>query len=179
MSSNALLQPVDWLVLGLLVLGYLVWLILRYKKRSRLKHKMAVARNKEKQAIKFLEKNGYKVIDIQPGAEMKTIVNDREYSTWIRPDLLVKKGNREYVAEVKSGAMATRITNRMTRRQLLEYYVVFGTKGILLVDMEKKRIREIEFELPNRFTQGSHCRIYQVVIGAIIVIYFFKKLGVF
>ena len=55
------------------------------------------------------------------------------------------------MAEVKTGAVATKIETAATRRQMLEYAVAFGTDGVLLVDMQAREIRDVVFP---RFAEG-------------------------
>ena len=65
----------------------------------------------------------------------------------VRADLLVSRGARRFVAEVKTGARAPRIETAATRRQLLEYAVAYDVDGVLLVDMEEHTISEVEFPM--------------------------------
>ena len=52
----------------------------------------------------------------------------------------------KYLAEVKSGLSAPNIRNKDTRRQLLEYHQLNPFEGgLLLIDMQEKRIRKVEF----------------------------------
>jgi hypothetical protein len=67
----------------------------------------------------------------------------REYV--VRADALVKRKRRTCVAEFKGGAGSSSVTNRATRRQLLEYAVLFDVDGVLLVDADTGHIHEVEF----------------------------------
>ena len=51
----------------------------------------------------------------------------------------------------------------MVRRQLLEYYLAFDPQGILLLDMEKRKIQTIEF------AWGQEDRSKLVLIGTALV----------
>ena len=73
-------------------------------------------------------------------------VNDgEEVEVAVRADLWVGRGSRRFVAEVKTGSMAPDPTRSATRRQLLEYLLVFEPDGLLLVDVEEGLIHEIDF----------------------------------
>lgn len=63
----------------------------------------------------------------------------------LRADLLVRQGARRFVADVKTGAEAPKITTAATRRQLLEYRVAYAVDGVLLVDMASRRVHLVEF----------------------------------
>jgi hypothetical protein len=75
-------------------------------------------------------------------------VSGREVEVRLFADLLVARGRKRYVAEVKTGAVAPRIDNAPTRRQLLEYLFAFGVDGVLLVDASADRVHEVVFSLP-------------------------------
>ena len=77
----------------------------------------------------------------QPLQDAQSDQND----TGCRADLLVERDGRLYVADVKSGALATDPTLPATRRQLLEYLLAYEVDGALLVDMEARQIREVVF----------------------------------
>ena len=62
-------------------------------------------------------------------------------------DLICSPGNpgEIFVAEVKTGDEAPRMSTAATRRQLLEYHVAFDVDGVLLVCPELGTIQRIEF----------------------------------
>ena len=51
---------------------------------------------------------------------------------------------KKYIAEVKTGASAL-IQNRNTRRQILEYSHLNQNKTVLLIDIESRKIKKIDF----------------------------------
>jgi hypothetical protein len=63
----------------------------------------------------------------------------------VRADLLVEKGARRFVVEVKTGKLAPRLETAATRRQLLEYLVAFEVDGVLLFDAEASSLRTVVF----------------------------------
>jgi len=73
----------------------------------------------------------------------------------LRADLLVKKGGRRFVAEVKTGESAPRIETSATRRQLLEYALAYPVDGVLLVEPQRGRIREVTFPLEQAHTRSG------------------------
>ncbi len=65
----------------------------------------------------------------------------------VRADLIARcRRGRLFVVEVKTGSLAPDPRHGPTRRQLLEYSLIFGTPYLLLVDMQARRIHEIGFE---------------------------------
>ncbi len=73
------------------------------------------------------------------------IVDGRRVPYRVRADYLLRKGNKTYVAEVKTGNQAVSFLQSHTRRQLLEYYLVYQPQAVLLVDGEEGKIEEVVF----------------------------------
>ena len=70
--------------------------------------------------------------------------NNNKIEYLVKPDFLVEKDGEKYIAEVKTGASAL-IQNRNTRRQILEYSHLNQNKTVLLIDIESKKIKKIDF----------------------------------
>lgn len=100
----------------------------------------------EKKAKKFLILEGYKILDYQYELKYNFYADSNKIDVKIRPDYIVQKGFKKYIAEVKTGMTVTNPHNKATRRQLLEYYFAGDFDGILLVDMENKKIKTIFFK---------------------------------
>ena len=60
-------------------------------------------------------------------------------------DYIVEKGGKTYIVEVKSGKSAITLSDRNTRRQMLEYDFVIPNDGVILLDMENKKLQLVEF----------------------------------
>ena len=116
----------------------------KYKRNKKIKHGI----EEEKKAKYFLKNNRYKILDYQKEIKIKIKSNSDEIEIKIRPDYIVKKNLKKYIAEIKTGEFAPKLTNKSTRRQLLEYYFMTEYSGILLIDMDKKTIEKIEFISP-------------------------------
>ena len=93
----------------------------------------------------------------------------------MRIDYLVKKRGKVYVVEVKSGEKTSYITNRETRRQMLEYYFAYQPKGILLLNMKNKSISEVKFQFKNVFHQWI-IKIIYFLAGVIFAIFLYYLL---
>ena len=72
-------------------------------------------------------------------------IDDKPNDVTVRADMIVRKGNKIYVAEVKTGEKVTSPKYRETRRQLLEYFFVYQPNGLLLIDMEKRKIKTVVY----------------------------------
>jgi hypothetical protein len=110
---------------------------------TRRRSRVAFAGEVEAEAI--LRKRGYKVVERQARATFHICVDGCEVPIEVRADLIVSRRGRKYVAEVKTGSIAPDPTHGPTRRQLLEYALVFRASEILLVDVPAGAIREVSF----------------------------------
>lgn len=114
----------------------------------RLRWRFRRAARLEAEARAVLASCGFSVMEEQAQRASWVRVDGAPLKFFVRADYLVKddKG-RVFVAEVKSGEQAVNLQCRDTRRQLLEYWRVFDeAQGLLLVDMEGRRVREVGFE---------------------------------
>lgn len=123
-----------------------------------------VAARGELDAERLLARAGFAVIDRQIGARLTYRVDGEAAEVDVRADLLVEKGGRRYVAEVKTGEQAPRPTNVATRRQLLEYAHAFGVDRLLLVDASEGTIREVA---PPRALPAPRARAWVWVLVAL------------
>src|SRR5262249_47183429 len=86
----------------------------------------------------------------------------------LRADLLVEKGRRRFVAEVKTGTVAPRIESPPTRRPLLEYRLAFDVDGGVLVDADTGSIREVSFALPGLAARAVPSRSIWLLVGLVL-----------
>jgi Holliday junction resolvase-like predicted endonuclease len=99
----------------------------------------------ERVAERLLQKAGYRIVDRQVHRTSTMLVDGNDVEIAVRVDLIVRRRRRAYVAEVKTGDNAPTPTLPATRRQLREYAAFFPKHGLLLVDVEARRILEISF----------------------------------
>jgi Holliday junction resolvase len=120
---------------------------------KRLRKRFSKSRQAEKEAEKILKKNGYAVIDAQKSKPLLITIGDKIHRYLVRIDYLARKRGKVYVVEVKSGEKIPYITNRETRRQMLEYYLAYQPCGILLLNMKNKSISEVKFQFESTMRQ--------------------------
>lgn len=118
--------------------------------RLRLRARARRAAAGERAAEPLLERLGYRVRARQVRAELAYAIDGEPRVVEVRADLLVERGGLAWIAEVKTGAEAPRITTRATRRQLLEYAHAFDVAGVLLVDPERGRVHRVTLPGPRR-----------------------------
>jgi hypothetical protein len=113
------------------------------------------ARAAEDEAPNLLRQLGYEVLGAQVEGSYSLVVDSQPMTVSLRADYVVARDGLQYIAEVKSGRFAPRLENAATRRQLLEYRIAFDVDGVLLVDGETKRVREITFPLTSQIAPIS------------------------
>lgn len=139
------------LVLSLIISGGIICLILFVKitnwlRTKKLKQRFSKGRQAEKEAEKILRKKGYTIIDVQKSKPLHISIGDKIHRYLVRIDYLARKRGKVYVVEVKNGEKVPYITNRETRRQMLEYYLAYQPNAIVLLNMKNKSISEVKFQ---------------------------------
>lgn len=134
----------DLWILGLLVAFWFCWYALRRWRAYRVRRRLRRAHQAEQRAERLLAAEGYRVIDTQVRAPVTWFLGRETHKSFVQADLLVARGRRRYVAEVKTGRTAA-VPDAETRRQLLEYYLAFPVDGVLLVDMERGSVVPVRF----------------------------------
>lgn len=138
----------------LLVVVAVLWVAWR-RARDRVRRgnraRQELAYDGERRAVKLLAREGYRVVERQLSRYWSMEVDGEPVEVGCRADLLVIDSAGDlYVAEVKTGDLAPDPTRSTTRRQLLEYWLVFDVDGVLLVDMAARRVHTVSFGLRER-----------------------------
>jgi hypothetical protein len=133
----------------------------------RLRRKTTRALVGETRAAGLLERSGYALVARQPVQRWEVDAGGRTESVLVRADYVVERGGRTFVAEVKTGDDAPSVTERATRRQLLEYLCAFDADGVLLVDPESQRVEEVRFALPTKQVTRTGPIVLAFVIGLV------------
>jgi hypothetical protein len=147
----ALPTPVIAALVALAVLAGLgAGLALAGRRRARRRQRAADhGRRMEHRAPAALTRRGYRVIERHPALTVRWHVDGAPRELNLEADLLVARGGRRYVVEVKTGG-ATQVERRDTRRQLLEYAVHYRADGVLLYDADADSLHTVEFPLRAR-----------------------------
>lgn len=137
----------DVFILGFLLGCICIYFLLKKYRSIIIRQRLRKARKGEIAAIKFLEDRGYTVTGMQERKTVVTWVDHTPHYNNLKVDFIAKRKGKVYIAEVKTGQNAPNPTLAETRRQLLEYSLAYQPDGILLVDMERKTLREIAFSI--------------------------------
>jgi hypothetical protein len=100
----------------------------------------------EESAFGLLERAGYLVLGRQVAGSWTVRADGEPLTFGLRADYLVQRAGRRYVAEVKTGRLAPRLSHGPTRRQLLEYSSAFDVHGVILVDADAETLTHVEVE---------------------------------
>lgn len=173
--------PQGWLVVALAAVSGLAaaqataaWLS-RWTRRRRILSRVARAGEGEREAANYLQNAGFSVLGTQVASSYTLLVDDRPVPIDVRADLVVEKGARRFVVEVKTGAVATRLDTPATRRQLLEYQLAFDVDGVLLFDAEASALRVVTF--PDR-SGRAHTRTAANANGRLVLVLALVAAGV-
>jgi len=154
-----------WIALAFGVLASLVALVQtvriawgRFARRWTIRARARRATAGEMRAEPLLGRAGYEIVERQARRSWTVYADGVPLDIGLRADLLVVRGGRRYVAEVKTGKIAPRLDHAATRRQLLEYRLAFGVDGVLLVDPDAERVTVVELgtERTMRNERGDH-----------------------
>ena len=98
-------------------------------------------------ARKILEHLGFSVENDYAKHTMRVFQDGQPLDLPVQPDIIVSKGGKSYVVDIMQKNEMSQVSDPKTRRQLLEYFVAYKPDGVLLMDMENKRIHDIRFDL--------------------------------
>ncbi len=142
------MEPLHLLLLLLAVLSAILavaWSRASTATRRANRVRSSHARRGEARAERLLADLGYEVVDRQVAGAWTLQVDGEPVEAGVRADLLVRRRGRTFIAEVKTGRQVTDPRFPATRRQLLEYALVFEPDGVLLVDVDAGQVRQVEF----------------------------------
>ncbi len=125
-------------------------------------------------AFALLEREGYAVLERQVAGSWTVRADGEPVTFGLRADYLVAREGRRYIAEVKTGRLAPRLSHGPTRRQLLEYSAAFDVHGVVLVDADGETITHVEVDLfaerPRPRRGGHHAGTAAIVAMALFFV---------
>ena len=112
----------------------------------------------ELEAVALLEREGYAILERQVPGSWTVRADGEDVTFGLRADYLVAHEGRRYIAEVKTGRLAPRLSHGPTRRQLLEYSAAFDVHGVVLVDADVATITHVDVDLFGERARGRASR---------------------
>lgn len=132
------------LILLLVAQNSWMWLGRLGRRRSARRRSRRAVRG-EAEAKSMVERHGYKIVEEQAERTWTIHVDGEPLQINLRADLVLTRDGRRFVADVKTGKGAPRISTASTRRQLIEYAFAYPVDGVLLVDMENRTLHSVDF----------------------------------
>ncbi|NLZ53929.1 MAG: hypothetical protein GX892_12445 [Thermoanaerobacteraceae bacterium] len=170
---------ISYIVFGVLIGIIFTFNVIKYLRKRKLRMRVNKAKKSEQQALRFMENNGFEILDLQKRCVYTLLIDNKPHKIAVKADMIVKKGNKIYVAEVKSGDKVTSPKYTDTRRQMLEYFMVYRPNGLILVDMEKQKLRTVEYSILNyeKSTYIHHLMLCSVLLIIGFVVGFLTRGG--
>jgi|LFRM01.1.fsa_nt_gb hypothetical protein len=134
------MQPIDLLIVCVLVISGLTVFLYRRLKASALHNKLNSAGRSKLKTLELLEERGYKIVDCDRSIEVCSIIDGKTYSDILIADFEVQKGHLRYLVKI-AGGQSSRLGYRENRENLIGISAVFRYPNLLLVDPERKNIR--------------------------------------
>ena len=145
-----------------------------FRKRQKQRKRFERGNLLEKQARTFLQEKGYNIVDEQKTYDHNYEVNGESRSSKLIVDYIVEKNGKKYIVEVKSGKSAISLTDKNSRRQLLEYDFVIENDGIVLLDMENRNMQFVKFQSKAEKKDTLVCKVLIIVAGVAILLPFWS-----
>lgn len=151
---------------GVLLLAAIVWLTLRVRRTILawlLRRRFRSAASAEIRAERWLVQRGFRILDRQILRRGEIHVDGEPYRFDVRADLIVERDGERALVEIKTGA-AAEPNSSATRRQMLEYGVVYGVSALYLFDADRERLMHVRFAALERTVTdedegGSRARV--------------------
>lgn len=168
--------PSDLFILGILIGALLLYNMIKMLHSFAARRRVLKAGKAELAARKFLEEEGYRVLAVQERVPVVTKMNGKPHKSHIQADLIVQKGKEIFVVDVKTGQVAQQPNSPEIRRQLLEYFLIYRTDGVLVLDMGNKKLYRMEFQIKYPSPQGMKVAPYFAcfLAGVILALILFK-----
>ncbi|NLC51410.1 MAG: hypothetical protein GX764_03775, partial [Firmicutes bacterium] len=137
----------DYLILAVLIAGYLYFRIqLRKDRLYRPPQKKKALNRKEEAVWQILKEKGYRLQEAHPSLPVSMQKNRKHYSFTYDGELSVVKDGLFYLVKIKKNK-GSRIDTIASREELLLDYLSFRPAAILLFDPERGKIDKISFQI--------------------------------
>jgi len=138
------MQQTDLVILGFIVCVIVIYNIRRSLIKRRLQSKLGSANRRQLKAAELLESRGFKIMDVNRHVVFSTETDRGKYSDVAVVDLVVKKGFSRYIVKLISEKQFPRFNTRQVREALTSRLILFGVGNLLLVDLDKDRVKHIK-----------------------------------
>ncbi|NLJ99851.1 MAG: hypothetical protein GX318_01265 [Clostridia bacterium] len=133
------------LIILLTTAGFvLIYYLKRILRKIRNEKKLKMLRRNQARALEILMAEDYSLLEINPKVEINTLVEDRAYQDTAAWDFIVGKGLKRYLVKVLPQGQRMNFGAKGVRERISGQLSLFEMKNLLLVDVERGIIRNIE-----------------------------------
>jgi hypothetical protein len=102
----------------------------------------------EGKAVDYMTEEGYMVIEGKHKMSIHIYMDEQEMHSSYYADYFVQQDESVYAVKLAKERMPISLTGSGIRDKLLPYYLLYeGITGVLYVDLEKRTIHKIRFEM--------------------------------
>jgi len=161
-------------IIVVLLVGFVQLKHRESKKKRQQKQRFKRGNELEVQAKSFIESKGYRIINEQKPFYHNYKVNGESRCSKLIVDYIAEKNRKKYIIEVKSGKSAISLTDKNSRRQLLEYDFVIENDGIVLLDMENRNMQLVKFQSKVEKKDTLILKVLVITAGVAILLPFWS-----
>lgn len=143
LTTETILQIISITIIAIIVL-LIIFEIVKITKSLLLAYQKISKIKKIKIGSKILSENGYNVISTEPQKEYKIFTNNQIASAAINSDYIVEKQGYTFVANIIKNKSNFNVKNDETRRLIFEYIHLYNVSGVILLNIKKKEINQIQ-----------------------------------
>ena len=133
----------DWILLGLIALGLLVWWLVQRPRKITGKK----AAHSNTKVVQLLTEAGYEVLLNKPTVAVEMHIDGRAHPFELKEDFLVKRDGKRYIVRVRRDNKQARLHSKLWRGTLLRDVLAFSASGIVVVHLEKATLQEVLFRI--------------------------------
>jgi hypothetical protein len=142
----------------------------KFIKSNKIKKRFKKSKIGEFEAKSYLKNLGFTIIAEQVPLTSSLLIDNKRYNYEVKADYLVQKRNKKAVVEVKTGREAANPLNINTRRQILEYMLLYNVDKVFLFDAQNKKLKEMKF-IFNKLFISKHYILIGIIIGILISLF--------
>lgn len=133
----------DWVLLGIILLVLLTVSARRPRRGRSGGRKPGSGDNRARQV---LEEAGFELLEVQPSLTVNMAIQGRPHRFEMKSDYLAARGGRKYLVRLRRDARPVRLNSKAWRNALLRDMLLFGTCGVLVLDLDKEAVTEVHFQ---------------------------------
>lgn len=137
--------PSDYVILGLIAAGVLIYNYLKSSGRRMLKKGDNISPQELNAASEMLKREGYRVLEVCPSIAFTTYVDGKPYQHLLQADFIVEKEGSRYTVLLES--CGERLSSSRAKKRYLVYFLLFRPEAVIILNLEDGRWHFVSFEL--------------------------------